>query len=105
VVIISACFSGVFVPPLQNAQRMVITAARPDRSSFGCGDKDKYPYFDNCVLQSLPQSKSFPKLAELATACVGKRETEEHLTPASEPQTWIGAEARMILPLEILGKP
>lgn len=105
VVIISACFSGVFVQPLANRQRMIVTAARPDRSSFGCGDKDKYPYFDNCVLQSLPQSKTFPDLAGLATACVSKRETEEHLEPASEPQTWIGSEARMILPLEQLGKP
>jgi hypothetical protein len=105
VVIVSACFSGVFVQPLAGPQHMVLTAARPDRSSFGCGDKDKYPYFDACVLQSLPHSNSFPKLAQLATACVARRETEEHLTPPSEPQTWIGVEARMILPLEILGKP
>ncbi len=105
VVILSACFSGVFVEPLASPQRMIVTAARSDRSSFGCGDKDKYPYFDNCVLQSLPVSKTFPDLAQLATACVSKRETEEHLQPASEPQTWIGSEARMILPLEMLGKP
>src|SRR5450432_829432 len=42
VVIISACFSGVFVPALAGPNRMVLTAARPDRSSFGCGEADKY---------------------------------------------------------------
>ena len=30
---------------------MVLTAARPDRTSFGCGEADKYPYFDDCFLQ------------------------------------------------------
>ena len=35
VVIISACFSGVFLPALASSNRMVLTAARPDRTSFG----------------------------------------------------------------------
>ena len=104
VVIISACYSGVFVGPLADPKRVIITAARPDRSSFGCGDKDKYPYFDNCILQTLPTSKDFPMLARQATACVSKRETEEHLQPPSEPQTWIGAEAVKALPKRSLGK-
>ncbi|WP_296597135.1 C13 family peptidase, partial [Phenylobacterium sp.] len=37
IVVISACFSGVFVPTLALPNRMVVTAARPDRTSFGCG--------------------------------------------------------------------
>lgn len=45
VVVISACFSGVFIPPLQKPNRLIITAARPDRASFGCGEDDKHPYF------------------------------------------------------------
>ena len=37
VVILSACFSGIFIPALAAPNRMVLTAARPDRTSFGCG--------------------------------------------------------------------
>jgi hypothetical protein len=33
VVIMSACFSGVFVRPLAQPNRMILTAARPDRST------------------------------------------------------------------------
>ncbi len=39
VIVMSACFSGIFVPPLAAPNRMILTAARPDRTSFGCGGK------------------------------------------------------------------
>jgi hypothetical protein len=97
-VVISACFSGVFVPTLAGSRRMVMTAARPDRSSFGCGDKDRYPFFDACVLESLPQSDDFLALSRLVKACVARRETEQHLAPPSEPQTAVGAEMQALLP-------
>ncbi|MGH1557142.1 C13 family peptidase [Caulobacter segnis] len=58
-VVISACFSGVFIPPLQKSDRLVLTAARPDRASFGCGEDDKYPYFDDCFLSTLPDAHDF----------------------------------------------
>src|SRR5207302_1931394 len=62
VVVISACFSGVVVPTLARGNRMILTAARPDRSSFGCGESDKYPYFDDCFLQSMKAAHDFPGL-------------------------------------------
>jgi hypothetical protein len=99
VVVISACFSGVFVPALSGPNRMVMTAARPDRSSFGCTEDDRYPYFDACVLQSLPTAADFLALARRARACVDARERVEQLTPASEPQTRIGAGLAPMLPL------
>jgi len=99
VAVISACFSGVFVPELAGPNRMVVTAARRDRSSFGCGESDRYPYFDACVLESLPQSPDFTALAREAQGCVARREKEEGLSPASEPQVAIGGELRPVLPL------
>ena len=64
VVIIAACYSGVFVPALAAPNRMVFTAARPDRPSFGCGDSDRYTFFDQCFLEAVPQSGDFPGLAD-----------------------------------------
>jgi hypothetical protein len=98
VVVISACFSGVFLPTIEAPNRMVMTAARPDRSSFGCSDKDRYPYFDACILQSLPTSPDFLVLSRKARDCVSKRETDEQLEPASEPQTWVGGQAKLWVP-------
>lgn len=99
VVIVSACFSGVFVPALAGSNRMVLTAARPDRSSFGCGEADKYPYFDQCVLETLPKVGDFAALGKEVQTCVAARETKEGMKPASEPQLYIGAALRPMLPL------
>jgi len=97
VVVVSACFSGVFVPPLQSPNRMIMTAARRDRTSFGCGETDKYTYFDQCVLESLPLSRNFPTLGAKVQDCVATRETVEGATPPSEPQLSIGYNVSQVL--------
>ena len=103
VVVISACFSGVFVPALARPNRMILTAARPDRTSFGCGESDKYPYFDDCFLQSIPGAHDFVGLASAVQACVAAREIKEGMRPPSEPQLFIGGALRPLLPLYPLG--
>lgn len=105
VVIVSACFSGVFLPAVSSPNRLVMTAARPDRSSFGCTEDDRYPYFDACVLESLPQARDFADLAGRARRCVDAREKAEKLTPASEPQVRIGGTIGPMLPLYTFDPP
>jgi peptidase C13-like protein len=90
VVMISACYSGIFIPVLRSDTRMIVTAARPDRQSFGCGESNTYTFFDQCVLESFPHSRDFPRLATTIQDCVAKREVAEHATPPSEPQVSIG---------------
>ncbi len=97
VVIISACFSGVFVQPLGRPNRMVLTAARPDRSSFGCGSSDRYPYFDACVIQTLPSASDFADLGRKVQACVADREKATGMTPPSEPQMFVGSELKPLI--------
>ncbi|HEV2366166.1 MAG TPA: C13 family peptidase [Caulobacteraceae bacterium] len=96
VAVISACFSGVFVPALAGPDRLVVTAARRDRPSFGCGESDRYPYFDACVLASFPASADFLALARRARACVADKERETGAEPPSDPQIFVGA--RLSLP-------
>jgi hypothetical protein len=90
IAIISACFSGMFIPVLRADNRMILTAARPDRTSFGCSEDLKYTFFDQCVLESLPMVQNFPALADKAKDCVAAREVAEGATPPSEPQVYIG---------------
>ncbi|ODT87658.1 C13 family peptidase [Phenylobacterium sp. SCN 70-31] len=99
VVVISACFSGVYVPALAKPNRMVLTAARPDRTSFGCGQDNKYPFFDDCFLSSMPNTRDFSGLAGAVKECVRMREAAEKMTPPSEPQIWVGPQLRPMLPL------
>ena len=105
VVVISACFSGVYVPTLAKPNRMVLTAARPDRTSFGCGQDNKYPYFDDCFLSSVAGARDFSSLGGTVRECVRVREVAEKMTPPSEPQVWVGAELRPLLPLYAFAVP
>jgi hypothetical protein len=103
IVVVSACFSGVFVAPLAAPNRMILTAARPDRTSFGCGEDNKYPFFDDCFLQGMRNAGAFPPLADFVRRCISDREAKEGMKPPSEPQAWIGEELRPILPLYRFG--
>ena len=97
-VVLSACFSGSSLPALRGPNRFILTAARRDRSSFGCSESDKYPYFDGCIVEALPAAKAFDDLAASARACVTRREDEEGLRPRSLPQLWIGADFKRNAP-------
>jgi hypothetical protein len=92
VVVISACYSGTFVAALERPNRLVMTAARPDRTSFGCGGSNKYPYFDTCFLSAIQKVHDFPDLAAQTRACVGEMEIKLKASPPSEPQISMGAD-------------
>lgn len=98
VVIVSACYSGIFLNALQGSNRMVLTAARRDRPSFGCGADEQYPWFDGCVLEALPTAIDFLALAADTRACVSRKEAEAGIDHPSEPQLFVGAEMQMRLP-------
>lgn len=98
VVVLSACYSGVFVPAMKAPNRFIMTAARADRSSFGCGTDNKYPYFDDCFLRAMPASHGFPDLADRTRTCVAGLERETGMAPPSDPQIFMGTDAAHELP-------
>lgn len=98
VVIVSACYSGVFVNALAAPNRMVLTAASRERVSFGCGADETWPWFDGCVIESLPEASDFLALAAAARACVARKEQDVGITLSSEPQLFVGAEMQLRLP-------
>ena len=73
VVVISACYSGVFIPRLANADTLVITAADANHASFGCEDKAKW--FRRCVFQhrSSPNEDPERSLPSCPHACIEAR--------------------------------
>ena len=105
IAVISACFSGVFVDPLARPNRMIFTAARSDRTSFGCGENDVYTYFDTCFLSQVPEAQDFARLASQVQNCISVREQTTGVSPASEPQLYLGAQIRPLLALLQLDKP
>ncbi|MGZ3369831.1 MAG: C13 family peptidase [Caulobacteraceae bacterium] len=104
VVILSACYSGVFIPAVLDSNRAVFTATRPDRTSFGCSENDHYPYYDDCILSSFPTAGDFGTLATTAKACVAAKEVATGAQPPSEPQISVGAGLRPMLPFYTFSK-
>lgn len=105
VVIVSACYSGIFVNALAAPNRMVLTAASRERTSFGCGADETYPWFDGCVIETLPTASDFLALAAGTRACVARKETERGVTQPSESQLFVGAEMQLRLPTLRFSRP
>ena len=84
VVVISACYSGVFIPGLANPNMLVITAADADHQSFGCRDKARWTYFGDAFFNvALRQAKTLKDAFFVARALVQKRELHEHIEPSN----------------------
>jgi len=91
VIVVSACFSGGYVEPLRDANTLVITAAAPDRSSFGCEAGRDFTYFGQAFFRdALTKTRSFTQAFEIARVIVAREEAAERLTP-SLPQIAVGA--------------
>jgi hypothetical protein len=67
--------AGVFIPPLADADTLVITAADANHSSFGCEDKAKWTYFGDVFFNiALRQTSNLKQAFLLARSLVSKRE-------------------------------
>ncbi|WP_339516518.1 C13 family peptidase [Pseudomonas sp. RL_15y_Pfl2_60] len=88
VIVISACYSGGFIPVLKDPRTLVITASRADRVSFGCSEDNDFTYFGRALFaNALNQTDDLERAFELAKAEVSAREKEQGFAP-SEPQIW-----------------
>ena len=97
IVVVSACYSGAFVDALRGPRTLVISSARADRNSFGCGHDGDYTYFGRAFLQDeLPRADSLRAAFDGARARIEARERSEGRV-ASEPQIWVGEEIGPLL--------
>jgi hypothetical protein len=86
IVVVSACYSGVFLRPLANDDTLVITAADADHSSFGCQDKVKWTYFGDAFFnRALRHTADLRSAFAAARNLVSRRERRYGLVP-SNPQ-------------------
>lgn len=104
VIVVSACFSGSFIDDIEGPDRLVITAARGDRSSFGCRDGAEWTefgqsFFDLALRAEMDPRTAFPVAAE----DVARKEAAGGLTP-SLPQISEGAEIGAVLDRVLAGR-
>ncbi len=100
VLIVSACFSGVYVRPgITKAERIVMTASAADLTSFGCSDNQQYTFFDQCFMNAWPLQTNWGSLGDDINKCVRSTESSGNF-PASKPQFFFGPGMRE-LPLPV----
>ena len=98
VIVISSCFSGSFVPALQDENTLIITASAADRQSFGCSSESDYTYFGRAFFdQAMREQNSIQGAFNQAKETVAKWENTQGFEP-SEPQWSIGKNMQFMLP-------
>jgi Peptidase C13 family len=86
VVIVSACYAGVFADALAGPDTLVITAADDDHASFGCRNGAKWTTFGEAFFnQALTKTHSLSAAFALARTLIATREQAEGYVP-SNPQ-------------------
>jgi hypothetical protein len=94
VAILSGCHSGTFLTPQMEAEnRIILTAARYDRTSFGCSADYVYTYFDECLLGAMAEPGTWLAIFNRTRDCVAKKEQAKGITP-SLPQAYFGEAVR-----------
>ncbi|MEO5615400.1 MAG: C13 family peptidase [Cypionkella sp.] len=75
VIVIGACHAGTFIPALQAPDRVIITAARADRTSFGCSDGREWTEFGQSFFDLALRAEPDPRKAfEIARKDVQAKE-------------------------------
>jgi hypothetical protein len=99
VIVVSACYSGVFADMLADQDTLVITAADGWHPSFGCGEHDEWTYFGEAFFsQALPNSSTLRQAFEYADQIVYWREFL-HGFAHSNPQMRGGEAILPLLPI------
>jgi len=90
VVVVSACYAGVFLEGLKNDNTAIIAAADASHTSFGCEEDRDLTWFGEAFLKdALPQAASLEEAFQKARTLITQREEAEHQTHSS-PQFFIG---------------
>ena len=88
----SACFSGSLIGAVRSPARIVITAARADRSSFGCEASSRHTFFGEAELRGFGEhGRSLHQVVAVIRDDVAVMERASHYRP-SLPQVSVGVQ-------------
>lgn len=98
VLVISACYSGSFIPALQSPNTVIITASAADKTSFGCTNTEDYTYFGRAFFaEAMRSQNSLAAAFATAKARIHRLEDSQGYEP-SDPQMVIGKNIALMLP-------
>ncbi len=91
VIVVSACYAGSWASALADPGRIILMAARLDRSSFGCSDDRELTFFGEALFaRSMSKGEALLPAFEKARVLIADWEAQGKLDP-SQPQKSLGA--------------
>ena len=104
-IVVSACYAGVFLDELKSDTTAIVTAADADHTSFGCEEDRDLTWFGEAFLKdALPTSSSLEDAFRKASALIAQREDAGHQSH-SNPQLFVGEAMRAKLGEIEAGRP
>ena len=95
--ILSACYSGVFVPVLADRETAILTASAANRTSFGCAPDNDWTFFGDALINhALRKPQPLAQAADEANRLIVDWESRKFLF-ASLPQVSVGEGAKLWL--------
>ncbi len=91
--VVSACYSGQWIDAVKDSGTWILTSAREDRTSFGCGDDSEMTWFTKALYKTVGFSLSNPdSMFEQIQATIREWEKEEGMEEDrwSYPQVYMG---------------
>jgi hypothetical protein len=90
VAILSGCHTGTFLTDaMMTENRIILTAARKDRTSFGCSSDTTFTYFDECLLEAMTDAGTWSAIFDRTKSCIERKERRQDVK-ASFPQAFFG---------------
>lgn len=97
VLILSACYSGQFIPAFRDQDTILLTAASADHPSFGCAPERDWTYFGDAFFNhALRAGGGLVPAFQRAKKQITEWELRDGQTP-SDPQLYVGVNAAKIL--------
>lgn len=99
VIAVSACYSGGWIGPLASESTLVMTAADPDHTSYGCGRRSELTFFGRAMFdEQLRRTHSFEQAFAAAVPVIRQREVDAGKPDGfSNPQISVGERIRPVL--------
>jgi hypothetical protein len=92
-ILISACYSGVFISPMASDETVIVTAASERRASFGCTPGNDWTFFGDAMINhAMRQPISFEAAAKDAKKLIFDWENQLGVI-SSEPQMSVGTKS------------
>lgn len=95
ILILQSCFSGSLIDELQSPNRIIMTAAAADRSTFGCNPDSDNTWFIKSLNRAMAQGGSWQQVFATTQNLVATDEAAQGVRP-SNPQSFVGGNMRGI---------